>query len=180
VALSPTTYRFTVDDYHRMAEADIFGPDDRVELIDGEVVEMSPIGSRHAGCVNRLNRLLTANLGERAIVAVQNPIQVGDLSEPQPDLVLLRPRPDFYADHHALPPDVFLVIEVAETSLRFDLERKAPLYVAGGIPEVWVVDLADGVVQVFTPGTQVRLSRRDGASPGAFPDLVVEVASILG
>lgn len=180
MALSPTTYRFTVDDYHRMAEADIFGPEDRVELIDGEVVEMSPIGSRHAGCVNRLTRLMTAYLGDRAIVAVQNPIQVGDLSEPQPDLVLLRPRPDFYADHHALPPDVLLVIEVAETSLRFDLERKAPLYVTGGIPEVWVVDLAAEVVQVFTPGAQVRAGRGEAVSPGAIPDLVLEVAALLG
>lgn len=163
-----------------MAEADIFGPEDRVELIDGEVVEMSPIGSRHAGCVNRLTRLFTSGLGERVVVAVQNPIQVGDISEPQPDLVLLRPRADFYAEHHAMPPDVLLVVEVAETSLRFDLQRKAPLYLAGGVLEVWVVDVVAGAVQVFRPGTQLRLSPGDVLSPEAFPDLVVPVTDILG
>lgn len=163
-----------------MAAADVFAPEDRVELIDGEVVEMSPIGSRHAGCVNRLNRLLTAALGEQAVVAVQNPVQVGDLSEPQPDLVLLRPRPDFYAEHHGMPPDILLVIEVADTSLRFDLERKTPLYLAGGIPEVWVIDLAAGVLQVFRPGTVERLSVGDVLAPEAFPDVVLQVAAILG
>ncbi|MDQ6728262.1 MAG: Uma2 family endonuclease [Actinomycetota bacterium] len=168
-----------MDDYHRMAAADVFGPEDRVELIDGEVVEMTPIGSRHAGCVNRLTRLLTASLGERAIVAVQNPIQVGDLSEPQPDLVLLRPRPDFYAEHHAMPPDILLVIEAAETSLRFDLERKAPLYMAGGIPEVWIVDLVAGVINVTTATGSRQAGVGDAIAPEAFPDVVLQVADIL-
>lgn len=163
-----------------MAEADIFGPEDRVELIDGEVVEMSPIGSRHAGCVNRLTHLLVTGVGDRAVVAVQNPIQVGDFSEPQPDLVLLRPRPDFYSEHHGFPPDVLLVIEVAETSLRFDLRRKTPLYIAAGIPEAWVFDMGASVVHVVRGDTTATLTAGDSLSPLAFPDIVLDVASLVG
>lgn len=181
VAVSPVAYRFTVDDYHRMAEAEVFGPEERVELLDGEVMWMTSIGSRHAGCVNRLNRRFVVGVGDRAVVAVQNPIQIGDFSEPQPDLVLLRPQPDFYAGHHGLPPDVFLVIEVSDTSLVYDLRRKAPLYVAGGIPEVWVVDLGARVVHVSTADGTRQLVPGDTLAPLAFPDLVLDVATdILG
>lgn len=178
MALSPTGYRFTVDDYHRMAEADVFGPEDRVELVDGEVILMSPIGSRHAGCVNRLTRWLVLGLEDRAVVAVQNPIQIGDFSEPQPDLVLLRPRPDFYGDHHAFPSDVLLVVEVADTSLRFDLERKTPLYIAAGVPEVWIVDVG-GVVVVTRGAERSEFRAGDALAPLAFPDVVVDVAALL-
>lgn len=127
VAFSPTTYRFTVKDYHRMAEADVFEPDDRVELVDGEVFEMAAIGSRHAAWVSRFSHLLWPQIAGRAIVSVQQPIQVGEYSEPQPDVALLRWRHDFYADHHPSPPDIHLVVEAADTSLRHDLVRKAPL-----------------------------------------------------
>jgi len=212
VALSPTAYRFTVKDYHRMAEADIlpegdvadasssprtkrrftveefrrmdeagiFDPEARVELLDGEVIEMSPIGTRHAGCVNRLIYHFVTRLGARAVVAPQNPIQIGNFSQPQPDVVVLRPRPDFYGDQHALPPDVLLAVEVADTSLRFDLRRKAPLYTAGGLPEVWVVDVAGGVVHVFRAGAHTEHRAGDSLAPLAFPDLVLEVTAILG
>ncbi len=162
-----------------MAEADIFEPDDRVELIDGEVVKMSPIGSRHAACVSRLSHLLMPQLGERAIVRAQLPIQVGDFSEPEPDIALLRWRDDFYADHHPSPPDVRLVVEVADTSLRHDLGRKAPLYIAGGVPEVWVIDLVADVVHVIRGGTTSQLRAGESLAPLAFPDLVLEVAAIL-
>ena len=179
VALSPTAYRFTVKDYHRMAEADIFEPDDRVELIDGEVVEMSPIGTRHAACVSRLSHLLMPQSAGRLIVRVQLPIQVGEMSEPQPDVALLRPRADFYEDHHPMPPDVHLVVEVADSSLRHDLLRKAPLYIAGGVPEVWVVDLVAEVVHVTRGGTTSQLRAGESLAPLAFPDLVLEVTAIL-
>ena len=179
VALSPT-HRFTVKDYHRMAEAKVFGPKDRLELLDGEVLEMAPIDSRHAGCVNRLNHLFVSRLGDRAVVAVQNPIEVDDYSEPQPDLVLLRPRPDFYANHHGLPPDVLLVVEVANTTLPFDLGRKTALYLARGIPEVWVIDVNAEVVHVATPtGTRV-VTRGESLAPTAFPDVVLDIPAILG
>ena len=122
-----------------MAEADIFDPDDRVELIDGEVVEMSPIGTPHASTVDRLTRMFHLGIGGRAIIRTQGPIQIGDFSEPEPDIAVLREREDFYAAHHPMPPDVLLVVEVSESPLRYDTDRKTPLYAAGGIPEVWVV-----------------------------------------
>lgn len=179
VALSPTAYRFTVKDYHRMAEADVFERDDRVELVDGEVVKMAPMGSRHAACLSRLSHLLMPPAAERMIVRAQLPIQIGEMSEPQPDIALLRWRDDFYADHHPMPADVHLVVEVADTSLRHDLLRKAPLYIAGGVPEVWVVDLVAEAVHVTRRGTTSQLVAGESLAPLAFPDLVLEVAAIL-
>jgi Uma2 family endonuclease len=134
-------HRFTVDEYRRMGETGIFHEDDRVELIEGEIVEMSPIGSPHAGTTTRLQTLLIRVVGERAIVSSQNPVILGKFSEPQPDIVLLRPREDFYTRSHPTPGDVLLLIEVAESSLRYDREVKLPLYARHGIPEVWLVDL---------------------------------------
>lgn len=162
-----------------MAEADIFERDDRVELIDGGVFELSPIGTRHAASVRRLERILSS-LGDLAMLSVQSPIQVGEFSEPQPDLAILRFRADFYADHHPMPPDIHLVIEVADTSLRHDLMRKSPLYIAGGIPEVWVVDITASLVHVTTPAGTRTLGAGDTVAPLAFPDLVHDVAVILG
>jgi len=179
VALSPTAYRFTVKDYHRMAEAEIFDPKDRVELVDGEVVEMSPIGTRHGACVSRLLHLVLPQIGDRAIVIAQQPVQIGEFSEPEPDFALLRWRDDFYADHHANPPDIYLVIEAADTSLRHDLLRKAPLYIAGGVPDVWVVDLVAEVVHVTRGGTTCLLRAGDSVAPLAFPDLIIDLSAIL-
>lgn len=180
MAFSPTAYRFTVKDYHRMAEADVFEPDDRVELIDGEVFEMAPIGSRHAATVRRLTEALRSGVSGRAILGVRDPVHIGEHSEPQPDVTVLRPRPDFYAAHHPTPPDVLLVVEVADTTLRHDLLRKAPLYLAGGVPEVWVVDLVAGVVHVMRPEATTVLRAGDALSPLAFPDVPLDVAAILG
>jgi Uma2 family endonuclease len=180
VALSPTAYRFTVKDYHRMVEAEIFKPKERVELIDGEVVQMSPIGSPHGACVDRLTQRFILGLGERAIVRTQGPIQVGEFSQPQPDVALLRARSNFYADQHPMPPDVLLVVEVADTSLRYDLQRKAPLYIAGGVPEVWVVDLVAEVIHVATPAGSRTVGAGESLAPAAFPNVVLEVAGILG
>ena len=163
-----------------MGEADIFEPDDRVELIDGEVFELSPIGVRHAACVTRLSHLLWARVGDRAILSVQCPIQVGEFSEPQPDLSILRSRDNFYADHHPTPPDIHLVVEVADSSLRHDLDLKSPLYIAGGVPEVWVVDLVTDTLHVTRGSQTVQLRAGDSVAPAAFPDLVLEVTSILG
>ena len=140
---------FTVEEYHKMAKAGILGEDDRVELLEGEIVQISPIGSRHAACVMRLTELLSQRVVGRAHVRVQNPILLGEHSEPQPDVTLLRRREDFYASSHPRPEDVLLVIEVAETSAAVEREVKAPLYARYGIPEVWVVDLAGGQVEVF-------------------------------
>lgn len=180
MALSPTAYRFTVKDYHRMAAADIFDPDECVELLDGEVVEMSPIGLTHGACVDRLARTFMLGVGERAIVRVQGAVQIGEFSEPQPDLAVLRFRANFYADHQPRPRDILLVVEVADSSLRYDLHRKTPLYLAGGVPEVWVVDLVASVIYVHRGEEAHQVGPGDSLSPLALPDIVLEVATLLG
>lgn len=180
VVVTPTTYRFTVKDYHRMAEFKILDPKDRVELVDGVVFEMSAIGARHGSCVDRLAQSFFSAVHGRGIVRVQGPIQLGEFSEPQPDVAILRFRSDFYADHHPMPPDIHLVIEVADTSLRHDLARKAPLYVASGVPEVWVVDLTASLIHVTTADGTRTLGVPDSLAPIAFPDVVLDVAVILG
>ena len=163
-----------------MAEADIFRPKQRVELLDGEVIQMSPMGARHSACVSRLLYLLTSRLGERALVRLQLPIELDEFSEPEPDAAVVRWREDFYSSRHPEPSDVLLLVEAADTSLRHDLGRKAPLYLRGGIPEVWVVDLTDGVVHVFRDGGHTELRAGDTVAPAAFPDLTLEVTAILG
>src|ERR671938_544657 len=132
---------FSVDEYYRMGEAGILTEDDRVELIEGEIIEMSPIGSRHAACVNRLNTLLGRHLRQTAIVSVQNPIRLDAYSEPEPDVALLRPRADYYESGHPTPADALLIVEVADTSADYDRIIKLPLYAKAGIPEAWLVDL---------------------------------------
>lgn len=128
LAASAPRHRFSVDDYHRMVDAGLLGEDDRVELLEGDIIDMSPIGSRHAACVDRLTRLLTIGLSEQAIVRVQGPIRLDELSEPQPDVAVLRRRDDFYATALPGPDDVMVVVEVADTTLAVDREVKAPLY----------------------------------------------------
>lgn len=145
----PQRHLVTADEYLRMAEGGIFAPDARLELIEGEIVEMAPIGSPHAGRVKILNRLLSRRAGDRAVVSVQDPVIVAERSVPQPDLALLRPRADAYTDSHPTAGDVLLVIEVSDTTLAFDLGTKLPIYARCGIPEVWIVDVGGGAVRVF-------------------------------
>ena len=177
---------FTVAEYHRMAEAGILREDDRVELIEGEIVQMTPIGSRHAACVMRLIQLLSRQLGQGVLVNVQNPIRLGEYSEPQPDVTLLRFRPDFYAQSHPGPTDVLLAVEVAETSAVYDRDVKLPLYARAGIPEVWLVDLsAEGMEVHRDPAAQGyrqvrRVGRGERVTPGALPELDLAVDDILG
>jgi Uma2 family endonuclease len=177
--------RFTREEYHRMAEAGILREDDRVELIEGEIVLMTPIGRRHAACVAELNRLLVPAVGQRALLWPQNPITLPDESEPQPDIVLLRPRADRYLQDDAHPEDVLLLIEVADTSQRYDRRVKLPLYGRAGVPEVWIVDLPGEVVEVCrhpasSGYTQVERVGRDGlVAPAVFPDIVLSVDTIL-
>ena len=140
--------RFTAEEYHKMGEAGILGRDERVELIEGEVVEMNPIGSRHAACVRRLTRLLSRQLGDDLLLDVQNPVRLNRGLEPQPDLAVVRARD--YGENLPGPKDVPLVIEVADTSLAYDRGVKLPIYVGAGIREVWLVDLAGGTVERHT------------------------------
>lgn len=180
-----STYRFTVEEFHRMGEAGIFKEDDRVELLDGEVIQMTPIGSRHAACVGRLTRILSDAVADSGIVWVQNPVALDDHSEPEPDVAIVRPRKDFYAQAHPGPQEVLLLIEVSDTTVEFDREVKLPLYAKAGIPEVWIVNLSDQKVEVYRqPSGQGYHARQDcGASeqiaPAAFPDLNIPVREIL-
>lgn len=141
---------FTVAEYNRMGEAGILREDDRVELIEGEIVEMSPIGRRHAACVDRLTELFSERLQRKVIVRVQSPVVLNDYTEPQPDVALLRRREDFYERSLPSPDDVLLVVEVADTTLEYDRQIKVPLYARAGISEVWVVNLHDEQVEVYT------------------------------
>jgi Uma2 family endonuclease len=142
------TFRITVDAYYDLARTGHLRADDRVELIEGEILYMSPIGSPHAECVDVLAKLLIRAAGDRARIRVQNPIRLDQHNEPQPDLVVARPRS--YTNEHPAPDDIWLVIEVSDTTLRFDRETKVPLYARAGIREVWVVDLAGAAVLRFT------------------------------
>ena len=141
---------FTVTDYARMRETGILKEDDRVELIDGEVRLMSPIGPLHAAIVNRLTAFISRHAGDTVILSVQNPIQLHDYSEPQPDLTLLQPRDDFYAHAHPRPDDVLLVIEIADTSIEYDRDEKIPHYAEAGIAESWLIDVNNRTIEQYT------------------------------
>lgn len=177
--------RFTVDEFARMGEAGIFTEDDRVELIEGDILEMTPIGPPHAWTVNRLAKLIGSRLEDRAYVSIQNPIRLGRHSEPQPDLVVAQPQ-DAYARRHPEPGDVLLVIEVADSSLRYDRLEKVPRYGSAGIPETWLVDVGAGTVTAYTrpgPGgyaAQRALRRGDALAATGLPELVLPVADIFG
>ncbi len=186
MALQPTKRRFTVAEYHQMAQADILSEDDRVELIDGEILEMAPIGRRHAGCVDCLAHLFYRSLGQAAQIRVQGPVRLSERSEPQPDIAVLRPRPDFYRSGHPTPEDVLLLVEVAETSAEGDRRVKVPLYARSGIREFWPVDLEEDVIFVYRDPTPTGYRTVRGAprgerlAPLAFPTQEFAVADILG
>lgn len=177
---------WTAAEYHRMAEVGILHEDDRVELIDGEIVEISPIGSRHAACVNRLSKLLERRIGDTTIVQTQSPIRLNDASEPQPDMAVLRLRADYYTDALPTPPDVLLVIEVADTSLSYDQHVKLPRYADAGIAEVWIVDVARSMLTRYTDPrrgfytNQQHAQRGDALQSDVFVDLLLAVDEICG
>ena len=147
-------HRYTVDEYYRMGQSGILKQGDRVELIEGEIVDMVPAGSAHVGIVNRLNRLLVQALGDRAIVSVQNPVRLSAFSEPEPDIALLRPRDDFYSGAHPGPANVLLIIEVSDSSLDYDRDVKLPLYARHEIPVVWLIDIQRKQLLVFRSPTR--------------------------
>ncbi len=186
MALQLLRRKFTIAEYYQMAEAGIFLANDRVELIAGEIIEMSPIGSRHAACVDRLNRLFNRLLASRVIVRVQNPIRLSDRSEPQPDLTLLQPRPDFYAEAHPQPAEVLLLVEVSDTTVEYDREVKIPLYAQAGIVEVWLVNLPEAYIEVYRhpAGDRYleihRWQRGQNISILAFSDVSFAVNDIVG
>lgn len=180
-----TPRRFTVEEYHRMAEAGILGEDDRIELIDGEIIEMSPIGPAHQSTVDALTDGLVPRLRGRAIVRVQGSFLLTADGEPEPDILVLRPRADRYAFALPGPGDVLLIMEVAHSSLAYDRDVKALRYAAAGIPEYWLWDLIHRLLLVHrdpTPqGSRQLLTLRgaDPISPLAFPDLVLTPDAVL-
>ena len=177
---------FTREEYHRMGEVGILKPTDRVELIRGEIVEMSPIGDRHAAFVDNLTMLLAARLVDRAIVSVQNPVALADDTEPQPDLKILRRRPVPYKEREPWAEDVLLLIEVAESSLAYDRSTKLRLYAEAGIPEYWVIDCVAESIEVHR-APQANgyrdVSRITGGGATvtlqAFPDVTLTLAEVF-
>lgn len=185
MSLQIARHHFTVSEYYRMAEAGIFTEDDRVELIEGEIIEMSPVGSRHSACVARLIRLFSRCIGDSIILNAQNPVRLDDYSEPEPDVALLRARDDFYASEHPGPADTLLLVEVAETSLGYDRQIKVPLYAKAGVPEVWVVDLRQATVtrhaRPFEAAYQdVQICKHGESITSHTANLTLDVDAILG
>lgn len=178
--------RFTVDEYYKMGETGIIGEDDRVELIGGEIVEMTPINVPHARCVGRLNKLFAPLLADRGDVWVQNPIYIDEWSEPQPDIALL--KPGYFLNpqqQHPGPDDILLLIEVADSTLMTDRRRKVPLYAGAGVTEVWIVNIQKKVVEFFVDPAGGKYNRvgRVGlghtVSPQTLPDVVLKVNDIF-
>lgn len=180
-----TRRALTVAEYHRMGEVGILHEDDRVELIEGELVAMTPIGSNHSGTINTLNRALVMAVGDRGVVAVQNPVQLDDLSEPQPDFSILKPRADDYRRATPRPDEVLLIIEVADSSLAYDRAVKQALYARHGIPEFWIVNLQANNVEVCrTPVGEaygdLSVVERDGTlEPMLLPGAAISAAALL-
>lgn len=183
--LSLPRHKLTVADYYRMAEAGILAPDARVELINGEIIDMAPIGTRHSSTVDKLNGVLSSVLAGHAIVRIQNPVRLDNLSEPEPDVALLRPRTDFYRHAHPMPADVLLVIEIADTSLAYDRYVKIPLYAASGIREAWIVDLAGRRIHLFREprdGEYRQVSSVESAGivhVGSLPQLPIDLTGLF-
>ena len=177
---------FTVDEYYKMADVGILTPEDRVELIDGEITEMSPIGNRHLGCVNAAAEAFSAAFRGRAVVSIHNPLRLTNYTEPEPDVVLLKPRTDAYRHKRPLADDALLVVEVSDTTLEYDRKVKTPRYAAAGVPEVWIEDLEGDVLLVFRDPrgngykTSLILKPDQSISVEAFPDAVFKVSDLLG
>lgn len=183
--IPPTRFKLTIEQYHRMGELGILRPDDRVELIDGELVRMAPIGSMHSGLVSRLTRLLVEQVGRDGVVSPQNPVILSNVTEPQPDLAVLRWRADDYMTDTPWAQDALLVVEVADSSLRFDRDVKLRFYAASGVPEVWIVDVRRQCILVFRePGVEAYASSQtlaagDVAGCRALPGVRIDVAALF-
>ncbi len=185
VVFTPQRRKLSADQFERMGETGILGPDARVELIEGELIEMPPIGSRHAAAVDFLSMHFARAVGDAALVRTQNPLRLADDSEPQPDLMLLRPSADRYRSAHPRPEDVLLLIEVADTTLAFDRETKLPLYARHGVPEVWILDLETRRLEIYRePGAgsyhrKLERGEADAIAPVALPAAALQVGAVF-
>jgi Uma2 family endonuclease len=177
---------FTVKEYYQMAESGIIANGERVELIRGEIIKMSPIGRRHAACVDRCNYALAAKFAGKVVVRIQNPLALDNTSEPEPDVMLLKYQDDFYESGHPHPSDVLLLIEVADSTIDSDRELKIPLYAEDRITEVWLIDINSACIEVYrypiANGYQEiqKFCRGQKLSILAFPDVSITVDEILG
>ncbi|HEV8637962.1 MAG TPA: Uma2 family endonuclease [Chloroflexota bacterium] len=182
----PARHRFTVAEYRAMAEAGIFGEDDRVELIEGEIYDMPPIGPEHGFSTDELANGFKERLGNRVRVRTQSPLHLEDGSEPEPDVALLRPPASRYRGRHPTPADVLLLVEVSSSTLHFDRTHKLRLYARHGIPEVWIVDLIDGLIETYADPADGQYRhhhvhrRGEELAPQAFPDCRLAVDQVLG
>ena len=180
-----TKHRFTVSDYYRMGDAGVFPPGHRVELLEGEIIDMMPIGPFHSGVVNTLADYFSTQHNGRWLVTNQNPVRLNRHSEPQPDIVLVRRVPGNYRDRHPAPRDVLLLIEVADSSLDYDRGDKLAAYGKAGIEEYWLVNLPEQCLEVYREphytgyASVVILKPGDTASPAAFPDVKLDLAELL-
>jgi len=181
---TPNRYKLSIEDYHKLGTAGILHEDSRVELIEGDLIEMSPIGIAHMRCVNRLTRLLIHAVGDAAIVSVQNPVTLPPRSEPQPDFALLKPGADS-ADHVPHPADVLLIVEVADTTLNYDRRTKLPLYARSGIVEVWIVDVQGRTIEAFNTPGDAGYARSavyrggDSVAPAALPAASIRLDDVF-
>ena len=181
----PTRHRLDVDAYYRMAEVGLFPEPRRVELIEGDVIDMVPIGIRHASRTNRLTRFFARAAADGLVsLTVQMPLRLDAWNEPQPDLMLLRPRADDYADRHPSAADVLLLVEVSDSSLAWDRNTKLALYARFGVPEVWIVDIPGGAIEAYRASKDGAYTECDRLaegrlSPALVPSLAIDVASLL-
>lgn len=182
---TPTRYKLTIEDYHKLGEVGILNEDSRVELIEGELIQMAPIGGPHLWTVNTLNRLLILSLGDLGDLSIQNPVLLPPYSEPQPDFVIVRPGTASRERRVPSTEDVILVVEVADTTLRYDRGTKLRLYARFGIPEFWIVNVQDECVEIHTtPKGDTYATRRvvrkgESLSPGALPAVSIEVSALF-
>jgi len=181
----PRRHRITVNEYHRMAEVGLLAPDARVELIEGEIIDMAPIGTDHNSIVDQLTRLLVRAVGDDAIVRVQGSVRLSQISEPQPDVVLLKPRADFYRNQFATGADTLLVIEVSDSTLRFDRDVKVPLFARHGVQEVWIFDvqgdrlLVYGALRADVYERKDSIARPQSMPVTALPGVAVDLSSVF-
>jgi Uma2 family endonuclease len=186
MAAEVTKKLFTVNDYYSMAEAGIIGPDERVELVEGEIIQMSPIGHRHGVRVVRASTMFFEAFGRKAVISTQGTLRLNKRTEFEPDLVVFKPRADFYASGRAKPADVLLVVEMADSSLSSDRKIKIPLYAAAGIPEVWIQDIENDLLLVYRDpreenyATSLELQRNESVSPNAFPEIRFSIDDLFG
>jgi Uma2 family endonuclease len=186
MAAEVTKKLFTVDEYYSMAEAGILGPDERVELVEGEIIQMSPIGHRHGVRVVRASTLFFRALDTKAVISTQGTLLLNKRTEFEPDLVVFKPRADFYASGRAKPADVLLVVEMADSSLSYDRKIKIPLYAAAGIPEVWLQAIENDLLLVYRDprgknyASSLELQRNESVSPIAFPEIRFSIDNLFG